>query len=545
MPSASDGIGLYTDGCTVEGLVINGFDQGAGVSMVSSNSTIRANYIGTDVTGTVDMGNRDGIVVNGNFNLIGTEGQDTYRPRRQKPDRLQPPERRLPQQRPAQNVVAGNWIEYNQKYGIYIFVSSFNLIGANSNFGFETPSQRNVISGNGDVGIYIGNPISTGNVVAGNYVGTTPDGVGHLGNRGGGIRLDQGATGNIIGGLNETERNVLAANLFHGISLDRSASNNLIEGNYIGVDAAGNPLGNGANGVLMKHTATGNTVGGTTADAANVIAFNQANGIDIGVDTSDQSDGNSILGNSIYGNSGLGIDLGSDGVTPNHTGGAISGAPNGLQNYPVVNSAVGFPGQAGIRWLDDRRRYAQRGSENDLSHPVLCHSHRRPFGPRPGPDDDRVDQRDDPRLRERQFLPDFFHRRPSRPGAVGDHHGSGRQYLGIRGRSHDRRWRRHQDHRGLRDQPLSLRRTGHVQRHRCKNLLGRRHPDGDGGVLRRHHRSHAGVLSSSGVATLSTSRYGGSGRTRSRPPIPATLITRPAPPRSCIRWSIRRRPPAT
>ena len=60
--SASDGIDLNTDGCTVEGLVINGFDQGAGVSMVSSNSTIRANYIGTDVTGTVDMGNRDGIV---------------------------------------------------------------------------------------------------------------------------------------------------------------------------------------------------------------------------------------------------------------------------------------------------------------------------------------------------------------------------------------------------------------------------------------------------------------------------------------------------
>ena len=75
--SASDGIDLNTDGCTVEGLVINDFDQGAGVSMVSSNSTIRANYIGTDVTGTVDMGNRDGIVVNGNFNLIGTEGQDS------------------------------------------------------------------------------------------------------------------------------------------------------------------------------------------------------------------------------------------------------------------------------------------------------------------------------------------------------------------------------------------------------------------------------------------------------------------------------------
>ena len=119
MRSASDGIDLNIDGCTVEGLVINDFEQGAGVSMVSSNNTIQGNYIGTDVTGTVDVSNRDGIVVNGNFNLIGTDGQDST---------TAPNDRNLIafNQRygialssgAAQNVVAGNWIEYNQKYGV-------------------------------------------------------------------------------------------------------------------------------------------------------------------------------------------------------------------------------------------------------------------------------------------------------------------------------------------------------------------------------------------------------------------------------------------
>ncbi len=49
--------------------------------------------------------------------------------------------------------------------------------------------------------------------------------------------------------------------------------------------------------------------------------------------------GNAILSNSIYGNAALGIDLGSDGVTPNTPGGPHSG-PNDLQNHPVLDSAV-------------------------------------------------------------------------------------------------------------------------------------------------------------------------------------------------------------
>ena len=52
----------------------------------------------------------------------------------------------------------------------------------------------------------------------------------------------------------------------------------------------------------------------------------------------DSSTGNIIRGNSIHDNTGLGIDLGGDGVTPNHSGGAVTG-PNGLVNFPTVIAA--------------------------------------------------------------------------------------------------------------------------------------------------------------------------------------------------------------
>ena len=46
--------------------------------------------------------------------------------------------------------------------------------------------------------------------------------------------------------------------------------------------------------------------------------------------------GNRFIGNSIHDNTGLGIDLGFDGVTPNDGGDGDSGL-NGLQNFPVID----------------------------------------------------------------------------------------------------------------------------------------------------------------------------------------------------------------
>jgi len=54
-----------------------------------------------------------------------------------------------------------------------------------------------------------------------------------------------------------------------------------------------------------------------------------------------------ISSNSIHDNGLLGIDLGSDGVTPNDAGDADTGA-NGLQNFPVISAAFGFNGKPTI-----------------------------------------------------------------------------------------------------------------------------------------------------------------------------------------------------
>ena len=48
-----------------------------------------------------------------------------------------------------------------------------------------------------------------------------------------------------------------------------------VQGNFIGTNAAGTAaLGNGAGGIDINSGATGNTIGGTAAGAANVIAGN-------------------------------------------------------------------------------------------------------------------------------------------------------------------------------------------------------------------------------------------------------------------------------
>jgi len=47
-----------------------------------------------------------------------------------------------------------------------------------------------------------------------------------------------------------------------------------------------------------------------------------------------------MRGNSIFNNTGLGIDLNNDGVTPNHVG--FLAGPNDFQNYPVITNAHGY-----------------------------------------------------------------------------------------------------------------------------------------------------------------------------------------------------------
>jgi hypothetical protein len=104
---------------------------------------------------------------------------------------------------------------------------------------------------------------------------------------------------------------------------------NIVESNVVGVDpASGAPAGNGGDGVSVD--SSGNRVGGEAGASANTIAHNGGAGVRVVSGL-----GSPILGNKIFSNGGLGIDLGPDGPTPNDNGDG-DGGPNELQNAPVI-----------------------------------------------------------------------------------------------------------------------------------------------------------------------------------------------------------------
>jgi hypothetical protein len=179
-----------------------------------------------------------------------------------------------------------------------------------------------------------------GNIIQGNYIGTDLTGASAAGNSADGLFIN--SSGNLIGGTTPGAGNVISANSGSGLRLATAgAFNTLVHGNFIGTAADGStPLGNGRHGITLESGATGNTVGGTVAGMANVIAFQTLNGVSLdptaGV-------GNGVLGNRIFSNGGLAIDLGADGVTANDAHDADEG-PNRRQNFPVLTDALSDSG---------------------------------------------------------------------------------------------------------------------------------------------------------------------------------------------------------
>jgi hypothetical protein len=185
--------------------------------------------------------------------------------------------------------------------------------------------RNNLICPHGALGIYLN---SSSNLVVGNRIGTDVTGAFGLGVPGTGIFVGAGRPGNVIGGPGATEGNLISASL-EGIVLQGDDS--VVQGNFIGTKADGqSPLGNFYDGILIQGSR--NQIGGTNSGAGNVIAFNGSNGIVVFSGVS-----NAIVGNSIFNNAGLGIDLGQDGITLNDALDADAGA-NGRQNFPLFTA---------------------------------------------------------------------------------------------------------------------------------------------------------------------------------------------------------------
>lgn len=279
--------------------------------------------------------------------------------------------------------------------GIVLDSAGGNLIGGREN------GQGNLVSGNLGTGIDLASGGSTGNRIEGNLVGASISGEDRLGNARIGVSLRNGANGNTIGGSENAAANVIVANGSAGLYLQASMEN-IVEGNYVGTNAAedigysdanalwnkgcGIQLVHSSNNVVRTNTASannqsgmclygashdnelvenaigtdrsgeaslGNNLAGVEFQASggsvptnnllsnNLIHHNDTQGVDhhAGV-------GNSFLGNLFVnnrgfdaGSNGLAIDLNADGVSANDPDDI-----DGVQNYPVLTSVVSANG---------------------------------------------------------------------------------------------------------------------------------------------------------------------------------------------------------
>ncbi len=323
------------------GNVISGNFQ-SGVFLLgggASNNVVAGNFIGTDPLGRMVLTNaEDGITIllaGGNLiggavagarNLIsGNAKQGVY----------------IGGTNATGNVVAGNFIGTDSTgtirlpngAGIGIENAPGNLVGGTE------PGARNLISGNREQGIYILELTSVFNRIEGNYIGSDVSGTKALANDRHGIFLS--APSNHIGGAAGGAGNLISGNGMDGISIgDPLRPGNVVQGNFIGTQADGlSPLGNALHGVVIEYDCSFNVIGGLNPGEGNRIAFSRIEGYD-GVRIHHNSVGNLVRGNAIFGNAGLGIDLGTNNVTLNDVGDEDDG-PNRQQNFPVLASASG------------------------------------------------------------------------------------------------------------------------------------------------------------------------------------------------------------
>lgn len=259
-------------------------------------------------------------------------------------------------------VITGNYIGLavdgstamgNFENGIVVLGSDNVTIGGN------TAATRNVISSNGFQGIVIVN--SNAPLIIGNYCGTDATGALNRGNGQSGVILVFSNNGR-IGRANANEGNLLSNNGEHGLHFV-GGTNNSAYNNLIGVAANGtSPMGNANGGVYIQGVAGGtngsnNTIGGIGALQANTIAYSTntganpdlGNGFGIGVAHNDQGINNTFIGNKIFCNAGLGIDLNLTGL---FGGAGVNGVGNGGKSIPTITavtttstSGTGTPGE--------------------------------------------------------------------------------------------------------------------------------------------------------------------------------------------------------
>jgi hypothetical protein len=365
-----------------QGNVVN--DNWDGINIVGSRAShnlVIGNYIGTDASGTLAVGNLvDGVWIGdeAQYNQIGGTSEN---------------ERNLISGNGSNgvildgsmhNTVIGNYIGTdisgkkelgNQNIGVGLaWGAKFNTIGGGN------PQSRNIISGNGREGIWLGNEGTTSNTVTGNFVGTDNSGTVALSNGDSGINLGDNAQANIIGGVFGEEGNLISGNQGAGVILaGTGVSRNTVSGNFIGTDVTGkNAIANLGDGIEISDGANNNKIGGDEPEHRNLISGNSMNGVSIG---GELTSNNTVVGNYIGtniggtagpGNLGNGVfihagassnTVGSNNIIAhNNLAGIIVQEPQTINNTIIGNSIFGNT-EAGINLLD--------GANDEVSPPFI------------------------------------------------------------------------------------------------------------------------------------------------------------------------------
>lgn len=332
----------------------------------TTQNKIIGNLIGTDVTGTQALPNgADGINIGngaqnnviggatlGERNIISGNGDDGFTIQDEGTDG----------NRIIGNFIG---TDITGKIALGNTTNGVLIIGGpdKTEVGGQVQGEGNVISGNLWHGILIRDPESAENVVQGNLIGTDVSGNHPLGNGTNGISILQSGN-NLIGGAIAAARNVISANgtpendfYNAGIWLDGvETTNNKILGNFIGTDSIGkNALGNIEDGILIGFSATNNFIGGATTTTRNLISGNGDNGIII---QNSETIRNQIIGNYIgtditgekaLGNANVGIllvdspketEIKGNLISGNHSEGIIF-RDAGTSNNRILGNFIG------------------------------------------------------------------------------------------------------------------------------------------------------------------------------------------------------------
>ena len=183
------------------------------------------------------------------------------------------------------------------------------ITGSGNVLGGTEAADRNLISANGVMGVFLVGPETSENRIEGNFIGTDRLGTSVLNaQRDGGIVLWM-LEYNTIGGSAAGAGNLISGNHAHGVALI-DAVFNWLGGNFIGTQPdCVSPLGNLSTVSTWSPVPTTNSVGGTESGEGNTIAFNGGNGVTVGFGPEDTASvHNAIRGNFHLANGELGID---------------------------------------------------------------------------------------------------------------------------------------------------------------------------------------------------------------------------------------------